>query len=148
MDSSEWMIHVEYLAKFFAREDDAENDSIFESIHTLPNEIMSDILVRYVTRAMRNVPTILVDKEDLLVKSNRNHRVFDEYLSTLLGRSIVYSHLGVITNIIRSAYFNETYYDMSLVFLSILGFEPSVVYMRKLRDNFPNHALFQVVPLD
>ncbi len=143
----EWVKHVEYMAYFFAMEGDKDNDRIFRNVNALPEDMRSSILVQYVTRAMRSVPNILVDKEELLITCNKSHRVFDGHLSTLVGRARVYSHLDVISNILRSAYFNETHYDMSTVFSSNLGFEPSVEYVRKLRKIFPNHTLFKIVPV-
>ena len=97
---------------------------------------------------MRNVPNFIVDKEELSIKCNNHHRVFDSYLSTLSAGPGVCSHLDVLSNIMESSFFNETYYDMTMVFVSNLGFEPTLSNVRKLTRIFPNHKLLKMVTLD
>lgn len=145
MPPCEWMVHAQYLAKFLAREEDDDNDRIFESLAQLPVEVRSMILVRFITRAMRKVPNVLMDKEELLIKCNRHHKVFDSYLSTLVGRARVYSHLDVTGEIMQSKFSGTDMCDLVLIFEANLGFRPSVAYVRKLKGIFPSHKLFKIV---
>lgn len=133
MLNEERMNRVEQLATVFMQ-DIAESKCIMSRLNTIPRELKFVVLVSYVSRAMRGVRHPVINKEELLlIIINRSHRTFDSYLSNIVGRARVYGHLDIIANTLKSAYFNEKYYNMTMVLSSNLGFEPTLNYMQKLK---------------
>ena len=136
--------HLECLAIRFIQ-NNYENTQIFLHINNLPDELKIIILSRFIYTQLKKLSHHHINKYELYSMSDPNNRKFTRSFKTTMGRSRAWSELEIISNILLSAYFNETYYDLITVFESQLGFQPSTYYMKELEKIFPTNKLFRVV---
>jgi len=139
--------HLECLAIRFI-ERGYENHKLICRINKLPDELKTIILSEFVCTQLKTNSHHHINKHELYSMSDKNNRKFTKNFKSIVGRSMVCSELETISNILLNSYFNETHYDLSTVFNSQLGFEPTTYYIKQLRDLFPTNKLFRVISID
>ena len=122
-----------------------DTNKILSSIEFLPIDVQNEIYQIYNMRMIRLVPNPYINTEELKMRSNSNFVKFNRCMKSNLGSSRIYSSLEIIGNVILSSFFQETYYDMMLIFESRFKFKPTIDYINILRCIFPDNKLFQIV---
>ena len=139
--------HLKALSSIFVLDGDDTN-KILSSIEFLPIDVQNEIYQIYNMRMIRLVPNPYINTEELKMRSNSNFVKFNRCMKSKLGSSRIYSSLEIIGNVMLSSFFQETYYDMMLIFESRFKFKPTIGYINILRRIFPDNKLFQIVILN
>jgi len=138
------MHHLECLSVRFVKIDN-DNERLVLGINNLPDELKTIILSKFLCTQIKRLSHHYIDKDELHSMSDKNNRAFTRSIKTIRGRSKAWKNLEIISDILISAFFNETYYDLVMVFNSQMGFEPSSHYLQKLEKIFPTNKLFQTI---